>query len=62
MKPVVTHKAGVALSCLLFSKHSPVVVCGGEDGVVRCVSVLTTAREVALCPWADRSDGKLCIE
>ena len=35
VKPVLTHKSGIPLSCLLFSTNSPVVVCGGEDGKVR---------------------------
>ncbi len=34
MKPVVNHKAGYKLSCMLFSPNSPVVVCGGESGAV----------------------------
>ena len=34
VKPVVTHKANMKLSCLLFSPTSPVVVCGGENGSV----------------------------
>jgi hypothetical protein len=41
VKPVATHKAGVKLTCLLFSPNSPIVVCGAADGRVslfRCVA------------------------
>jgi hypothetical protein len=46
VKPVVTHKTGgVRLSCLLFSPSSPVVVCGGDDGVVTVLRTHNIDRE-----------------
>jgi hypothetical protein len=35
VKPVVTYKAGVGLTCMLFSPNSPVAVCGTLDGKVQ---------------------------
>ena len=45
VKPVVTHKAGVRLSCLLFSTNSPVVVCGGDNGVISVFRTHNIERE-----------------
>lgn len=46
VKPVVTHKAGAKLSCLLFSPICPVVVCGSATGHV---SVFRWARAAVGC-------------
>ena len=45
VKPVVTHKAGGSLSCLLFSTNSPVVVCGGETGTISVFRTHNIERE-----------------
>lgn len=45
VKPVLTHKAGVSLSCLLFSTNSPVVVCGSENGTVSVFRTFNIDRE-----------------
>ncbi|GAX75644.1 hypothetical protein CEUSTIGMA_g3088.t1 [Chlamydomonas eustigma] len=45
VKPVVTHKAGMRLSCLLFSTNSPVVVCGGENGAISVFRTHNIERE-----------------
>ncbi|KAG1657267.1 hypothetical protein FOA52_010838, partial [Chlamydomonas sp. UWO 241] len=45
VKPVVTFKAGVQLSCLLFAANSPVVVCGGEGGSVQVLRTHNIDRE-----------------
>ncbi|KAF5827261.1 WD40-repeat-containing domain protein [Dunaliella salina] len=48
VKPVVTHKAGVKLSCLLFSPTCPVVVCGSESGRVSVFRLFNVDREYDL--------------
>ena len=45
MKPVVTHKAGIRLSCLLFATNSPVVVCGGDNGTISVFRTHNIERE-----------------
>jgi len=45
VKPVVTHKAGMRLSCVLFSPNSPVVVCGGENGSVSVFRLFNVSKE-----------------
>eukprot|EP00798_Chlamydomonas_sp_ICE-L_P023736 gene23736-9292_t len=45
VKPVVTHKAGQKLSCMLFSERSPIVACGGESGAVSVFRLYNIDRE-----------------
>ncbi len=45
VKPVITHKTGTRLSCLLFSTNSPVVVCGGESGSISVFRTHNIERE-----------------
>ena len=45
MRPLVTHTMpGSKQSCLLFSRNSPVVVCGGDTGAISVLRLFNVDR------------------